>query len=85
MGNRDRRPQYHVYLLRLWRESEAGRDDCSPWRFSLESPETHERFGFTSITALAEFLRRAVGVLDSANGTAEAPEPAEDEPQRGPE
>jgi hypothetical protein len=53
MPARVQRPEYRVYLLRLWKEPGAGAD----WRFSLESPHTNERYGFTSIAALAEFLR----------------------------
>jgi hypothetical protein len=85
MAQRDRRPHYHVYLLRLWRESGARVDGEGLWRFSLEIPRTRERYGFTSIAALAEFLRRAVGVLDSANGTAEVSERAEGELRSGSE
>ncbi len=85
MAHRDRRPHYHVYLLRLWREAGARHDGSRLWRFSLESPNARERFGFTSIAALADFLDRAVSALDSTNGTAEAPGPAQEEPRGEPE
>lgn len=85
MAHRDRRPHYHVYLLRLWREADARHDGSRLWRFSLESPHTRERFGFTSIATLADFLDHAVSALDSANGTAEAPDPDQEESRGEPE
>ncbi len=46
-------PDYFSYLLRFWR---TGPD--RPWRASLEDPRTGERWGFGSLEALQEFLRR---------------------------
>jgi hypothetical protein len=60
MPARVRRPEYRVYLLRLWKEPGAPPGAGADWRFSLESPHTNERYGFTSIAALAEFLRDAI-------------------------
>ena len=44
--------EYLSYLLRLWRTSKE-----SPWRASLEDPQTGERRGFGSLEALFAFLR----------------------------
>lgn len=63
MATQSQRPQYHVYLLRLWKEPGASQADASAWRFSLENPHTHERHGFTSIAALTEFLDRTTSTI----------------------
>lgn len=46
-------PHYHSYLLRFWEE--RGHQP-SVWRFSLEDPQTDERFGFASLEALTHWL-----------------------------
>lgn len=51
--NPEKQVQYLSYLLRLWQD---GGDDCQ-WRSSLQSPQTGERLGFTSLEELFEFLR----------------------------
>ena len=45
-------PQYHSYLLRLWR---ADREKA--WRVMLECVDTHERHGFAGVEGLFAFLR----------------------------
>ena len=62
------KPDYHSYLLRLWRESNAGQSERgsseSPdttgwvWRASLESPQADDRKGFASLEDLFDFLRQ---------------------------
>lgn len=47
-------PTYRSYLLRLWREKQAG----EPWRASLQSAATGERQGFASLDGLFDFIRR---------------------------
>lgn len=47
-------PTYRSYLLRLWREEQAG----EPWRASLQSVATGERQGFASLDGLFDFIRR---------------------------
>jgi hypothetical protein len=49
---------YRAYLLRCWRESDAGLGGRQQWRFSVEEV-LHERrrTGFTSLEALMTFLR----------------------------
>lgn len=49
---------YHVYLLRLWQQSQFGstaRTETT-WRFSLEDPHSGERRGFANLEALVAFL-----------------------------
>jgi hypothetical protein len=57
-----RSPDYHSYLLRLWRDDDAtpahDRQDDAPWRASLECPHTGQRMGFSGLDALFEHLRR---------------------------
>jgi hypothetical protein len=45
-------PEYHAYLLRLWR---TGRD--GPWRVSVEDARTGERTGFDTVESACHFLR----------------------------
>ncbi|CAG0930403.1 hypothetical protein TFLX_01718 [Thermoflexales bacterium] len=52
-----RPPQYHSYLLRFWEE--RGQQP-SVWRFSLEDPQTDQRYGFASLEALMHWLRAAL-------------------------
>ncbi len=54
-------PPYVSFLLRLWL---AGDGDQPQWRFSLENPHTGERWGFSSLEELAEFLK---GVIAEEN------------------
>jgi hypothetical protein len=44
---------YLAYMLRLW---QAGGNDRTAWRASLESPHTGERQGFSSLELLFAFL-----------------------------
>jgi len=54
--NRPTDPEYHVYVLRLWR-TEA--PDLS-WRAALENPRTDERIGFENLERLFAFLMEQV-------------------------
>ena len=45
---------YQSYLLRLWR---ATCDGETIWRASLESPQTGEQTGFSSLKALFDHLQ----------------------------
>jgi hypothetical protein len=45
------RPNYHAYLLRLWRDGEL-----APWRASLEAPSPAEIHTFRDLQALFVFL-----------------------------
>ena len=49
-------PTYRSYLLRLWREGQAG----EPWRASLQSAATEERQGFASLDELFGYIRSQV-------------------------
>lgn len=44
--------EYHVWVLRLWRES-----SLAPWRITLESVATHEREGFADLSELLVYLQ----------------------------
>ena len=48
--------EYHVYLLRLWRD-----DESTPWRIQAEDPHTGEMFGFADLESLFAFLQRQTG------------------------
>jgi hypothetical protein len=48
---------YYAYLLRLWREGQAGES----WRASLQSAATGQRMNFASLEDLFNFLQRQTG------------------------
>lgn len=47
---------YHVYLLRLWRD-----DESTPWRIQVEEPHTGGMLAFPDLESLFAFLRRQTG------------------------
>lgn len=47
-------PSYQSYLLRIWKEQNQEPEHAR--RFSLENPQSGERHGFSSLTALMTFL-----------------------------
>lgn len=51
--------RYISYMLRLW---QAGDQEQSSWRASLENPHTGEQHGFANVEALFEFVRQEIGV-----------------------
>lgn len=58
-------PGYRSYLLRIWGE----RNDqaaVAVWRFSLEDPHTGQRHGFSSLEALAAWIRTELAGQGSA-------------------
>jgi hypothetical protein len=57
--------RYMSYLLRLWQTSSG---DELVWQASLESSQTGERQGFTSLDALFDFLR---GQTDTETASSE--------------
>lgn len=46
-----------AYLLRLW---QAEAEEGAPWRASVESPQTGERRGFSSLAELWAFLENEI-------------------------
>ena len=48
---KNRRADYHSYLLRLWRA-----DDLAPWQASLQSTASGETRRFSELDSLWEFL-----------------------------
>ncbi len=46
-------PNYHAFLLRLWREEVQ-----LPWRASLENPHTGEKLHFAKLDRLIAFLQQ---------------------------
>jgi hypothetical protein len=57
-------PNYHSFLLRLWFEPEANQQ---PWRIILVDPHTDERWGFTKIDQLTQFLQEQTKALSPTN------------------
>ncbi|MCA9918119.1 MAG: hypothetical protein KC445_09210 [Anaerolineales bacterium] len=56
----DSLPFYQTYILRLWQErSDCG--DSKAFRFSLEDPSTHVRYGFRTLGEMMQFLRQQCG------------------------
>jgi hypothetical protein len=45
---------YLSFLIRLW---QVGRGEERVWRITVESPQTREHWNFTSLEALAAFLK----------------------------
>ncbi len=52
----ERPPGYHSYLLRFW-EERSEELPLTIWRFSLEDPQTNQRYGFASLSTLVEWLQ----------------------------
>lgn len=70
---------YLAYLLRLWR---SGPD--SPWRASLEDPQTGERMGFSDLGAMLQYLQRKTEAGRAAGRpSTTAGEPGLGEPGQG--
>ena len=62
--------RYISFLLRLWQTESKG---DLVWRASLESSDTEERRGFTSLDELFAFLlQQTAGTSDSSAGKGEA-------------
>ncbi len=57
MAGSDRPPHYHAFLLRCWQERSQFNDVPAVWRFSLENPQTGDRFGFTTLDAVIAALQ----------------------------
>lgn len=53
----DRQPEYHAFLLRLWRD-----DARQGWRASLQSTATGQRFHFGTLDELFAYLDSRLGV-----------------------
>jgi hypothetical protein len=54
------RKDYLSYMLRLWRSGQAGVENRSIWRASVEIPQTRDRFVFASLAELFLFLEQEV-------------------------
>jgi hypothetical protein len=63
-------PNYHSYLLRLWRD---GADQ--PWRASLQSTATEETFVFVDLRTLLAFLVEQVAVDEESGERASVQTP----------
>jgi hypothetical protein len=64
-------PDYHSYLLRLWRVNGGAASSSyrePVWRASLEHPLSGERVGFASVDDLVEYLRRQTAALPDTDG-----------------
>lgn len=62
-------PDYHSYLLRVWREYRQ-----SPWRASLESAATGQRHSFADLERLFAFLAGECPPLQETKGDPDAHE-----------
>lgn len=58
-------PRYYSFILRFW-EERSENQPAANWRFALEQPESHVRYGFSSLEELVAFLQK-----HSANVSAE--------------
>jgi hypothetical protein len=67
---------YRAFIIRCWQEQDGQLDSCV-YRFSLETPVTGERIGFTSAKELIQALELA---LSQIYATAIADEKLGDEP-----
>jgi hypothetical protein len=79
-GHRDK-TDYVSYLLRIWRVSQAagtGEIKEATWHASLESPHTGERWGFSGLEALCEFLREQIDLLNCGSADDGQDRPAVD-------
>ncbi|MCP4428566.1 MAG: hypothetical protein GY803_29120 [Chloroflexi bacterium] len=63
----DTPPQYHTFILRFWEERDPNEEEETVWRFSLNDPETDERYGFHTIEALTQFLERQMQRIINAS------------------
>ena len=66
MLQKNRRANYHSYLLRLWRA-----DELASWQASLQSTASGETRRFSEIDSLWEFLSKE---LDSGGNPPPPPE-----------
>ncbi len=57
----ERPPGYHSYLLRFWEERSEELTQTL-WRFSLEDPQTNQRYGFANLAALVDWLQAKINV-----------------------
>ncbi len=52
--------RYRAYLLRCWEVRSPGPGNPAAWRFSLEDPDTKERFGFADMETFLAFLNETL-------------------------
>lgn len=69
-------PNYHAYLLRLWR-AERNHTGAANWRASLEDPHTGLRLGFATLEQLFAYL---IEVSEGADPPSSTTVGAGDEP-----
>ncbi len=55
----ERPPGYHSYLLRFW-EERSEELPLTLWRFSLQDPQTNQRYGFANLTALVDWIHAKI-------------------------
>jgi hypothetical protein len=61
MDSKQRPPQYHAYMLRMWEERSVDHRRRALWRFQVEDPHTGRRHGFNDLTALLAYLQGVIG------------------------
>lgn len=57
------RRSYHVYLLRIWQDTDPSLPLNLSWRFSLEDANTQMRRGFRDLDSLLAYLNDLTGPL----------------------
>lgn len=77
MSGDDRGPNYHAFLLRLWRDRVGGL-----WHASLQTPDGVERRGFAGLEDLIAFLRQLLEPAAAPDPRGDATEG--DDPVSGP-
>lgn len=61
--------QYHIIVIRLWPETSGLA--FPRWRFTLESPSSRERLGFTELRALLDQVEVDLTTLTNEAAPAE--------------
>lgn len=54
---KQKRPNYHSYLIRLWRSSD---DETASWHIMLENPHTRERHSFATLGDMLAYLQQVL-------------------------
>ena len=52
-------PHYQTFILHFWQEQSDDPDEPA-WRFSIEDPKRGNRYGFSSLKELIDFLKKQV-------------------------
>lgn len=70
MSQKENKPGYFSYLLRLWETTDGER---RVWRASLEYPTTGQRRGFASLADLLAYLEHEIGLTTGPSAAPTGP------------